>query len=147
MQLFVQLIIDGLGTGAVYAAIALAIVLVNQATGIVNFAQGGMAVLSAYIALALIDVFTPLTGVVVALVIGIVLAAAISFLLGAVIERFIIRRFEGGDPDTATVATIGLLTLTTGLCGIIWGYNYLAFPWFFSTGAAFTVGGITVSWW
>ncbi len=147
MQLFIQLIIDGLGTGAVYAAIALAIVLVNQATGIVNFAQGGLAVLSAYIALALVNAFTPLVGGTLALVIAILLAAVISFFLGALIERFIIRRFEGGDPDTATVATIGLLTLVTGLCGIIWGYNYLSFPWFFSTGAAFTVGGITISWW
>jgi len=144
---FIQLIVEGLGTGAVYAALALAIVLVNQATGIVNFAQGGMAVLSAYIALVLVNLFAPATGTAAALVLAIILAAAISFVLGALVERLIIRRFEGGDPDTAVVATIGLLTLITGICGIVWSYNYLPFPWFFSTGDAFRVGGVTISWW
>ena len=50
MGKFVQLVVDGLSTGSIYGAIALAIVLVNQATGLINFAQGGMAVLSAYVA-------------------------------------------------------------------------------------------------
>ena len=48
MGQFIQLVVDGLSTGSVYGAIALAIVLVNQATGLINFAQGGMAVLAAY---------------------------------------------------------------------------------------------------
>ena len=46
MGTFVQLVVDGLSTGSIYAALALAIVLVNQATGLINFAQGGMAVLA-----------------------------------------------------------------------------------------------------
>ena len=50
MGKFVQLVVDGLSTGSIYGAIALAIVLVNQATGLINFAQGGMAVLAAYVA-------------------------------------------------------------------------------------------------
>ena len=50
MGKFIQLVVDGLSTGSVYAALALAIVLVNQATGLINFAQGGMAVLAAYVA-------------------------------------------------------------------------------------------------
>ena len=50
MATFIQLFIDGLSAGSIYAALALAIVLVNQSTGLINFAQGGMAVLSAYIA-------------------------------------------------------------------------------------------------
>ena len=50
MGKFVQLVVDGLSTGSVYGALALAIVLVHQATGLINFAQGGMAVLAAYVA-------------------------------------------------------------------------------------------------
>ena len=50
MGTFIQLVVDGLSTGSIYAALALAIVLVNQATGLINFAQGGMAVLAAYVA-------------------------------------------------------------------------------------------------
>jgi len=137
---FIQLFVDGLSNGSIYAVLALAIVLVNQATGLVNFAQGGMAVLSAYLTWWFAE-----HGI--ALILAILLSVVASFLLGGLVERFAMRRFEGGDPDTAVVVTIGLLTLVTGLCGIIWGYNYLTFPWFFSTGAAFTVGGITISWW
>jgi len=118
---FIQLVIDGLSTGSIYAALALAIVLVNQATGLINFAQGGMAVLSAYIAWAL-------NGFGVPLVLAILLAIVASFFLGALIERYLIRRFERGDPDTAVVVTIGLLTLITGVCAWIWTYNNRLFP-------------------
>ena len=121
MGTFIQLVIDGLSTGSIYAALALAIVLVNQATGLINFAQGGMAVLSAYIAWAL-------NGFGVPLVLAILLAVIASFVLGALIERYLIRRFERGDPDTAVVVTIGLLTLITGVCAWIWTYNNRLFP-------------------
>jgi branched-chain amino acid transport system permease protein len=118
---FVQLVVDGLSAGSVYAALALAIVLVNQATGLINFAQGGMAVLSAYVAYAFTQAGLPL-------IVAILLAVIVSFLLGAVIERVVVRRFERGDPDTAVVATVGLLTLVTGICAWIWGYNNRQFP-------------------
>ncbi|MDQ7879453.1 branched-chain amino acid ABC transporter permease [Microbacterium sp. QXD-8] len=121
MGTFIQLVIDGLSTGSIYAALALAIVLVNQATGLINFAQGGMAVLSAYIAWTL-------NGLGIPLLLAILAAVVISFFLGAVIERYLIRRFERGDPDTAVVVTIGLLTLITGFCAWIWTYNNRLFP-------------------
>jgi len=122
---FIQLVVDGLSTGSIYAALALAIVLVNQATGLVNFAQGGMAVLSAYIAWWL-------TGLGVPLILAILITVVVSFVLGAVIERYLMRRFERGDPDTAVVVTIGLLTLITGLCGWLWTYNNQQFASLFS---------------
>jgi branched-chain amino acid transport system permease protein len=122
---FIQLVIDGLSTGSIYAALALAIVLVNQATGLINFAQGGIAVLSAYIAWLFIGVGAPL-------ILAILLSVLVSFVIGAVIERYLMRRFEGGDPDTAVVATIGLLTLITGLCGWLWTYNNQQFGSLFS---------------
>jgi branched-chain amino acid transport system permease protein len=118
---FIQLVVDGLSTGSIYAALALAIVLVNQATGLINFAQGGMAVLSAYLAFSFLQLGLPV-------LLAILAAAVVSFVLGAVVERFLIRRFERGDPDTAIVVTIGLLTLVTGICGWIWTYNNLQFP-------------------
>ncbi|GAB3151249.1 branched-chain amino acid ABC transporter permease [Microbacterium neimengense] len=121
MGTFIQLVIDGLSVGSVYAALALAIVLVNQATGLINFAQGGMAVLSAYLAWW----FTALG---VPLILAILLSVGISFLFGAVVERYLMRRFEGGDPDTAVVVTIGLLTLITGVCGWLFTYNNQQFP-------------------
>ena len=135
MGTFIQLIVDGLSTGSVYAALALAIVLVNQATGLINFAQGCMAVLSAYIAWALNGVGLPL-------IVAIVAAVAISFVLGAVIERFLVRRFERGDPDTAVVVTVGLLTLITGVCAWIWTYNNRQFPSLFPLDTVSIAGAV-----
>ena len=125
MSQFIQLFVDGLSNGSIYAVLALAIVLVNQATGLVNFAQGGMAVLSAYLTWWFAE-----HGI--ALILAILLSVVASFLLGGLVERFAMRRFEGGDPDTAVVVTIGLLTLITGVCGWLWGYNNQQFPSLFS---------------
>jgi len=147
MTTFVQLIVDGLAQGSIYAALALAIVLVNQATGLINFAQGGMAVFSAFIALTVTTGLAPALGTATAIIVGIVIAIAFSFVLGGAVERLVMRRFEGGDQDTATVATIGMLTLITGVAGVIWGYNYQQFPWFFPIAQSFMVGGIGISVW
>jgi branched-chain amino acid transport system permease protein len=118
---FIQLVFDGLSTGSIYAALALAIVLVNQATGLINFAQGGMAVLSAYIAWQFTQWGLPL-------ILAILAAVVVSFIFGAFVERWLMRRFERGDPDTAVVVTIGLLTLITGFCAWLWSYNNRLFP-------------------
>jgi branched-chain amino acid transport system permease protein len=121
MEKFVQLTVDGLSTGSVYAAIALAIVLVHSATGLINFAQGGLAVLAAYVAWVLTNRGVPL-------VLAIAASILFSFVLGALVERYLMRRFERGDPDTAVVVTIGLLTLITGIAGWLWTYNNQQFP-------------------
>jgi branched-chain amino acid transport system permease protein len=121
MGKFVQLVVDGLSTGSVYGALALAIVLVHSATGLINFAQGGMAVLAAYVAWVLINQGLPLA-------LAILISIVFSFVLGAVVERSLMRRFERGDPDTAVVVTIGLLTLITGIAGWLWTYNNQQFP-------------------
>jgi branched-chain amino acid transport system permease protein len=125
MGKFVQLVVDGLSTGSVYAALALAIVLVHQATGLINFAQGGMAVLSAYVVWVLTNQGLPL-------IVAILIAIVFSVVFGALVERWLMRRFERGDPDTAVVVTIGLLTLITGFAGWLWTYNNQQFPSLFS---------------
>jgi branched-chain amino acid transport system permease protein len=116
MGQFIQLVADGLSNGSIYAVLALAIVLISQATGLINFAQGGMAVFSAYITWWLTEHGT-------SLILAILLSVLASFVLAGLIERLVMRRFESGDPDTAVVATIGLLTLITGICGWLWTYN------------------------
>ncbi|MFH8250650.1 branched-chain amino acid ABC transporter permease [Microbacterium sp. B2969] len=137
MGTFIQLVVDGLSTGSIYAALALAIVLVNQATGLINFAQGGMAVLSAYVA-------WQLTAWNVPLLLAILLSIVVSFVIGAIVERFLMRKFEGGDPDTAVVVTIGLLTLITGVCAWIWSYNNRLFPSLFPL-ETITIAGAVIS--
>ncbi len=137
MGTFIQLVVDGLSTGSIYAALALAIVLVNQATGLINFAQGGMAVLAAYVAWWCVGVGVPL-------ILAILISVLFSFVLGALIERYVMRRFEGGDPDTAVVVTIGLLTLITGVCGWLWTYNNQQMPSLFPLDTV-TVFGASIS--
>jgi branched-chain amino acid transport system permease protein len=135
METFIQLVVDGLSQGSIYAALALAIVLVNQATGLINFAQGGLAVLSAYIAYVFVQLGLPT-------ILAILIAVVISFFIGALVERFLIRRFERGDPDTAVVVTIGLLTLVTGISALFWGYNNRQFPSLFPLGTVDLLGAV-----
>lgn len=137
MGTFIQLVIDGLSTGSVYAALALAIVLVNQATGLINFSQGAMAVLSAYVSFVLVNAGLPL-------VLAISGSIVVSFAFGAVLERYVIRRFEGGNHDTAVVVTIGLLMLITGIAAYFWGYDNRLFPSLFPLSTV-SVGGAAVS--
>lgn len=137
MGQFIQLVADGLSNGSIYAALALAIVLVTQATGMINFAQGSMAVLSAYLTWQFTERGLPL-------VVAILASILVSFVLGALTERFVIRRFENGNPDTAVVVTIGLLSAITGLCGWLWTYNNRQFPSLFSLQTV-NIFGATVS--
>lgn len=121
MSYFIQLVVDGLATGAIYAALALAIVLVNRATGLINFSQGAMAVMATFVAFAVTRTGAPV-------IVGLVVAVAFAFVLGATVERVIVRRFEGGDPDTAVVVTIGLLVLFSGISAAFFGYEPRPFP-------------------
>lgn len=133
MQYFTQVVVDGLATGAIYAALALAIVLVNRATGLINFAQGAMAVLATFVAFALVRAGVPL-------IVGALIAIVFAFLLGAVVERVVVRRFENGDPDTAVVVTIGLLVLLSGISALFFGYEPQPFPSFFPLGTINILG-------
>lgn len=81
-------ILSGLAMGSVYACVALAIVMIYQATRLVNFAQGEMAMLSTYLCWSMIQAGLPYW-------VAFFLTVAISFVVGAAIERLIIRRFDG----------------------------------------------------
>jgi branched-chain amino acid transport system permease protein len=144
---FLQLVTDALAQGSLYAALALAIVLVNQATGLVNFAQGGLAVLGSYIGMSAGNVFIPLVGTIAGIAIGVITAIAASVLLGGLVERLLMRRFERAEEDTKVVATIGLLTLLVGLVGLIWGFRPIPYPFFIGGSESFWVGGVAISVW
>ncbi|HEV7957110.1 MAG: Branched-chain amino acid ABC-type transport system, permease component [Microbacteriaceae bacterium] len=137
MQYFIQVVVDGVATGAIYGALALAIVLVNRATGLINFAQGAMAVMSTFVAFGLIRAGVPL-------LLAAVVAIVFAFALGAFLERVVVRRFEGGDPDSAVVVTIGLLVLLGGISALFFGYEPQPFPSFFPLGTI-NIFGVFVS--
>ncbi len=121
MERFIQLVIDGIAIGSIYGALALALVLIFRSTGIVNFAQGEMAMFSTFVAWALVQAGLPL---------GLALLAALaaSFAGGMVIERVIIRPVEGEDPLTILIVTLGLFILVNSAAGWIWGFNNRGFP-------------------
>ena len=131
MTEFINLTLNGISAGAIYAAVALALVLIWRATRIVNFAQGAMLMFTTFIALAVIN----WTG---SYILGVVVALLSGFSLGALVERVLIRRVEGGPPLNAVIVTLGLYTLLVAVAGMIWGNTPRAFP------AAFSIRGYEV---
>src|SRR5579871_5412415 len=125
MTRFIDLTLAGISSGAIYAAVALALVLIWRATRIVNFAQGAMLMLTTQIAAAVIDS----TG---SYIVGFVVALASGLVLGALVERVLIRRVEHGPPLNAVIVTLGLYTFLIALAGMIWGDTPRAFPPAFS---------------
>lgn len=132
MSYFFVLLLTGVAAGMIYAALALALVLVWRATRVVNFAQGAMAMTTTYIALAVIQ----LTG---SYWFGFVAALAAGLVLGAVAERGVVRWVENGPPLNAVILTLGLLLILEAVVPMIWGAQIRSFPAPFSI-AAMQVG-------
>ena len=137
MQQFVNVTLAGLTQGMIYSAFALALVLIWRSTRIVNFAQGSMAAATAFIALWLIQQgWSYWAALVVALLAG--------FVLGAVVERVIIRPVEGGPELNAVIVALGLFVAIQALIAIIFGSSFQAFPAPFGL-EGFEVGGNRVA--
>jgi branched-chain amino acid transport system permease protein len=133
MTKFIDLTLSGISTGAIYAAVALALVLIWRATRIVNFAQGAMLMVTTYIGSAVINSSGSYwLGFAVALISGLV--------LGAVVERVLIRPVENAPPLNAVIVALGLYTLLIAGAGMIWGNTPRSFPSAFSI-RGYEVGG------
>ena len=127
MGRFLQVVVDGIADGSIYGTLALALVLIFRSTGIVNFAQGEMAMFSTFIAWGLHQGGQPLW-------LAIAAALALSFLGGMVIERVLIRPVEGSSPLTLLIVTLGLFILVNAAAGWIWGFTNRGFPRAFPSG-------------
>jgi branched-chain amino acid transport system permease protein len=124
MTEFFQYVVVGLANGGVYATLALALVLIHRATGIVNFAQGEMGMFSTFVAWSLIQHHgLPYWG-------AFFLTLLIAFLGGAAVHQAVIRPLERGSALTVVMATIALLVILNGLAGWIWApdVKYFASP-------------------
>src|SRR3954468_823777 len=135
MQRFIDLTLNGIANGAIYAAVALSLVLIWRATRILNFAQAGMLMLTTFIAWTAIDHGASYW-------LGFVIALLSGLVLGADVERVVIRPIEGAPPLNAIIVTLGLLVLLQAFAGMIWGGSPRSFPPAFSI-KGFTVGGHT----
>ncbi|MGP3982900.1 branched-chain amino acid ABC transporter permease [Streptomyces sp. KR80] len=136
MSRFVFLTSEGLIRGSVYAAFALALVLIWRGTRVVNFAQGAMAVACAYVAYSVVtrsgSYWT-----------GFIAALATGLLMGALVERLVIRPVEEGPHLNAVIVSLGLAMAVQGLMGIVYGNETRMLPTPFSQNA-FAVGDVAL---
>jgi branched-chain amino acid transport system permease protein len=111
---FLQQVVSGIASGGIYAALALALVLIHRATGVINFSQGEMATFSAYIAWTLTTnhgwPYWP----------AFFFTLAVSFAGGVGVHRTLIRPVERGSVLRVVIVTIGLLIGINGLTTFIW---------------------------
>ena len=137
MQLLIQRIFDGISDGAVYSAIAVALVLIFKATTLINFAQGEMAMLGAFFAYifavqsGILDFLgNPYLIIWVAAIIAMVLSAA----FGATVERVLTRPFDPEDHLPVVLITLGLFLGINAVAGIVWNYQARIMPSMFPNG-------------
>jgi branched-chain amino acid transport system permease protein len=121
MDIFIQQVVSGLATGSIYAALALALVMIYEATDVVNFAQGEMAMFATYVAWSLINAGVPYW-------VAFFATLAIAFAGGLLVQRLVIRPVEHAPILTIVIVTIGLLVIFNSLAGWIYTYVQKPFP-------------------
>jgi branched-chain amino acid transport system permease protein len=121
MDAFLHQVLAGLATGGIYASLALALVMIYQATHLVNFAQGEMAMFATYFAWSLINAGVPYWP-------AFLLTVIFAFVLGVVIERVIIRPVENAPVLAVVVVFIALLVILNSVTGWIYSYTIKTFP-------------------
>jgi branched-chain amino acid transport system permease protein len=121
MDAFLHQVLAGLATGGIYASLALALVMIYQATHLVNFAQGELAMFATYIAWSLINAGVPYWP-------AFFLTVIFAFVLGVVIERVIIRPVENAPVLVVVVVFIALLVILNSVAGWIYSYTIKTFP-------------------
>ena len=114
MELFLQQFISGIASGSLFAILALAIVLIYRSTGVLNFAQGQMAMFTTFIAWSALGIglgFWP----------AFFLTLLAAMAMGAVVERLIVRHVEGTSELNTLIVALGLFLAFDGLALYIWG--------------------------
>ncbi len=121
MNGFIHQVIAGIATGGIYASVALALVMIYQATHHVNFAQGEMATFSTYIALTLVQAGLPFW-------VAFFATVGVSFCLGVLIERVLMRPMAHATVLTHVGLFIGLVLVVSNLTGWVFDYTVKPFP-------------------
>ncbi len=140
MDLFLSRVFDGLEQGITYGGIALALVLIFKATTLINFAQGELAMLGAF----LVYVLAVEQGL--GVWIAIPLAMLITAVLAAVVERTLIRPFDPSDHLPLVIITLGLFLVLNSMAGVIWLQTPRRFPAIFPEGDALKIGSAALTW-
>jgi branched-chain amino acid transport system permease protein len=128
VQVFLHQLLSGAATGGIYASLALALVMVYQATHHINFAQGELAMFSTYIAWSLVQAGMPYWA-------AFVLTMAFAFVLGVVIQNIILKPVENAPFFAVVMVFIGLQVIFNSVAGWIYTYTVKTFPSPFPTHA------------
>lgn len=129
----VQLLFAGLGTGSIYALVALGFSIIFKSTGALNFAQGEWVMLGGMVAATLFAAGVPL-------VLSLVIAVLVAMAVGALSDRLVVRRLRRPSPMSITIMTIALAICTKSLVMIVLGKNPAGLP-SFSGGGPITFAG------
>jgi branched-chain amino acid transport system permease protein len=121
MEPLLHQILAGLATGGIYASLALALVMIYQATHLVNFAQGEMAMFTTYIAWSLVNAGMPYW-------LAFVLTVLFALVFGVLVERLVIRPVEAAPVLAVVVVFIALLVILNSVTGWIYTYTIKSFP-------------------
>ena len=122
MEFFLQLVINGVVIGSIYALVALGFVIIYKASSIINFAQGELLVLGAYLCLAITSAGH------VPLLAAFVLTLVFAAILGVVLERVILRPLIGEPVISVIMVTLGLSSILRAIVQGVWGTDTRPFP-------------------
>ncbi len=124
MLLFSYLLLGGITTGALYALLALGLVIVNKSTGIINFAQGELFMFCGYVAWMIHVEFGA------AYPLAFIIAVLAGFILGMITDAVAFRQLAKTDTVSLVLATVGIAFVLRGTARMIWGGkgDYLSFP-------------------
>lgn len=128
MSLFLERMVNGLADGSIYALLALALVVVFRSTGQLNFAQGEIGTMGAFVVSTL-----TLSGLPAWL--SILMAMVVGFAIAAGVERVVVRPIEHRNPGAVIVALIGVFLAVNQLSAMIWGVDARRLPSVFPDGA------------
>jgi branched-chain amino acid transport system permease protein len=121
VELFINQVLAGIATGAIYACMALAVVMIYQAIDHLNFAQGEMAMFSTFIAWQLMQWGVPYWG-------AFVLTLAISFAGGVAIERALFKPLANAPVLTHVAGFVALFAILNSVAGLTWDFTIKQFP-------------------
>jgi len=138
MDFFLQLVINGLVVGSIYALVAMGFVIIYKSTSVLNFAQGEFLLLGAYVSLALLTRWHVPFWATVVLTLGFAVA------LGLAIERLILRPMIGEPVVSVIMVTLGLSSILRAVVQGIWGTDTRPYPEIFPS-APMRIGPVPVS--
>lgn len=122
MEYYLQLIVNGLVVGGIYSLVALGFVIIYKATKVVNFAQGELVMVGAYICFSLTVQFH------IPFIWAFFLTLAFSVLLGLAIERMVLRPLIGEEHISVIMVTVGMSSVLKSLVQVFWGTQIKVYP-------------------